>query len=100
MNLLPQRKVTPGQIVMMAVLFVLLTVTVVWASGVWVLSGDTALPYRAWTALILGTAFSVVVGCGLMALMFYSSRQGYDERALPRLERDKRRPCPARRSDR
>ncbi len=62
MNMLPQRKVTPGQIVMMAVLFALLTVTVVWASGVWVLSGDTALPYRAWTALVLGTALSVVVG--------------------------------------
>jgi len=100
MNILPHRQVTPGQIVMMAVLFALLTVTVVWASGVWVLSGDTALPYRAWTALVLGTALSVVVGCGLMALMFYSSRHGYDERAVPQLERDKRRSHPAERSDR
>jgi hypothetical protein len=25
--------------------------------------------------------FSLLVGCGLMALMFYSSRAGFDERA-------------------
>ena len=30
-------------------------------------------------AMILGTMFSLVVGCGLMALVFYSSRHGYDE---------------------
>jgi len=28
--------------------------------------------------------FSIVVGCGLMALVFYSSRHGYDEDAPPR----------------
>jgi hypothetical protein len=27
----------------------------------------------------LGIVFSLVVGCGLMALVFYSSRHGYDE---------------------
>jgi hypothetical protein len=32
-------------------------------------------------AMIGGTLFSLLVGCGLMALMFYSSRHGYDERA-------------------
>ena len=26
----------------------------------------------------LGIVFSIVVGCGLMALVFYSSRRGYD----------------------
>jgi len=26
-----------------------------------------------------GVAFSLVVGCGLMALVFYSNRHGYDE---------------------
>ena len=30
-------------------------------------------------AMILGIVFSLVIGCGLMALMFYSSRHGYDE---------------------
>lgn len=27
----------------------------------------------------LGIVFSLVVGCGLMALVFYSSRHGYDD---------------------
>jgi hypothetical protein len=26
-----------------------------------------------------GVAFSLLVGCGLMALVFYSSRYGYDD---------------------
>jgi hypothetical protein len=29
----------------------------------------------------LGIIFSLFFGCGLMALMFFSSRRGYDERA-------------------
>jgi len=29
--------------------------------------------------MILGIVFSLVIGCGLMALMFYSSRHGYDD---------------------
>jgi len=29
--------------------------------------------------MILGIVFSLVIGCGLMALMFYSSRRGYDD---------------------
>jgi hypothetical protein len=30
-------------------------------------------------AMILGIVFSLAIGCGLMALMFDSSRHGYDE---------------------
>lgn len=29
--------------------------------------------------MILGIVFSLVVGVGLMGLVFYSSRKGYDE---------------------
>jgi hypothetical protein len=29
----------------------------------------------------LGIGFSLVIGCGLMTLMFYSNRRGYDDRA-------------------
>jgi len=31
----------------------------------------------------LGTFFSLLIGCGLMALMFYSSRSGHDDVADP-----------------
>ena len=30
-------------------------------------------------AMIFGVLFTLVVGCGLMGLIFYSSRRGYDE---------------------
>lgn len=32
-------------------------------------------------AMTLGVLFTVVVGCGLMALIFFSSRRGYDQPA-------------------
>ena len=34
---------------------------------------------HGYIALFLGVFFSILVGCGLMALLFYSSRRGYDE---------------------
>lgn len=45
------------------------------------------LPTQGFIAMILGVVFSVVIGCGLMALVFYSNRYGYDERS----NRDQRR---------
>jgi hypothetical protein len=35
------------------------------------------------TALILGAVGSLILGGGLMALVFFSSRRGYDDRADP-----------------
>jgi hypothetical protein len=42
------------------------------------------MPAGLWAAMILGVLFSVVIGAGLMGLVFYSSRRGYDERASVR----------------
>lgn len=39
------------------------------------------MPATGYVALGLGVFFSLVVGFGLMALIFYSSRHGYDEPA-------------------
>jgi hypothetical protein len=39
------------------------------------------LPTQGFIAMILGVVFSVIIGCGLMALIFYSNRYGYDERS-------------------
>lgn len=41
--------------------------------------GDGPLPADFRIAMTLGTVFSLVVGIGLMALVFYSNRRGYDE---------------------
>ena len=37
------------------------------------------MPAQGYIALIIGVVFSLVVGIGLMALLFFSSRRGYDE---------------------
>jgi len=41
-------------------------------------AGDT-VPGFGWAAIAGGVFFSLLVGGGLMALVFYSSRHGYDE---------------------
>jgi hypothetical protein len=41
-----------------------------------------------WFALAFGGAFSILIGGGLVALMFFSSRSGYDDRVQTHLEED------------
>lgn len=40
---------------------------------------ETEMSGHGWFAMVLGVVFSLVVGGGLMALVFYSSRRGYDD---------------------
>ena len=61
-------------------LFALLAGSIWWAASLW-MSVEGPMPAGGYVAMWLGIAFSLVVGCGLMMLMFYSSRYGYDERA-------------------
>lgn len=42
------------------------------------LAGDP-IPAYGWFAIAGGVFFSLLVGGGLMALIFYSSRHGYDD---------------------
>ena len=42
------------------------------------------MPAQGYAAMMIGVLLSLVVGIGLMALLFYSSRRGYDE--PPRLK--------------
>jgi cobalamin synthase len=39
------------------------------------------IPTEGYVAMVLGIVFSLIVGIGLMALVFYSSRHGYDDAA-------------------
>jgi small-conductance mechanosensitive channel len=45
-------------------------------------STDTSVPISGYIAMAFGVIFSLAVGTGLMALLFYSSRAGYDEPAV------------------
>ncbi|MCS3899923.1 hypothetical protein M2171_009056 [Bradyrhizobium japonicum USDA 38] len=37
------------------------------------------IPTEGYVALALGAGFAIAVGVGLMMLLFFSSRRGYDE---------------------
>jgi hypothetical protein len=59
-------------------LIALLAIAVWFAVYSWRLTEGTPIPTSGYVAMWLGILFSVLVGCGLMALVFYSSRRGYD----------------------
>ena len=54
----------------------------VWfAYYIWASDAGPPMPASGYVAMALGVVFSLVVGIGLMALVFYSHRHGYDERS-------------------
>ncbi|MDQ8729391.1 hypothetical protein [Bradyrhizobium sp. LHD-71] len=75
------------------VLLIVVLLALLAGTGVFVYFGlvgghHAELGVHGWTAMALGIVFSLVVGIGLMALMFYSSRHGYDQ--LPGSDRRER----------
>jgi NADH:ubiquinone oxidoreductase subunit 5 (subunit L)/multisubunit Na+/H+ antiporter MnhA subunit len=59
-------------------LLILAALTGFWA---WRQVGDVEIGMHGWIALGLGAVLTFLVGAGLMALMFFSERRGYDDRA-------------------
>ncbi len=45
----------------------------------WTRDADVEMSEHGYIAMALGIFFSLVIGIGLMALVFYSGRAGYDE---------------------
>jgi hypothetical protein len=66
-----------GWIVLGVLLFLLIAVGVMGYLG-WTLS-NVDIPTSGYVAMALGVFLSLAVGIGLMALVFYSSRKGFDE---------------------
>ena len=60
-------------------LFVLLGGALWFAYHEWTSIESPPIPAFGYVAIVGGVLFSLLVGCGLMALMFYSSRHGYDD---------------------
>ena len=77
------KRLSVGQATLLAALVILLILTAVWAISVWNATGEAVMDKHGWIALGLGTFFSLLIGCGLMALMFFSSRSGHDDAADP-----------------
>jgi hypothetical protein len=52
-------------------------------AGLWADVGDAEISPAGWVALGVGVLVALALGIGLMALVFISSRRGYDEPGGP-----------------
>jgi len=69
-----------GKVLVMLALLGLLGAAIWLAVVGWTLGADSVeISGHGYAAMALGIVLSLVVGCGLMALTFYSSRAGHDE---------------------
>lgn len=68
-----------GSWTILIVLLSLLAATLVIVYFGWTSTKETDVPTSGYVAMAIGVIFSLAVGFGLMALVFYSSRKGYDE---------------------
>jgi hypothetical protein len=68
-----------GSWTILIVLLSLLAITLVIVYCGWTSAKETDVPTAGYVAMVIGVIFSLAVGFGLMALVFYSSRKGYDE---------------------
>ena len=59
----------------------LLIVAIWYAAQSWTALDGPDMPTGLYVAMATGILFSILIGSGLMALVFYSSRHGYDEPA-------------------
>ena len=62
----------------MVVLLGFLVAAGVYAVDAWQSLSGVAISRAGWLFLVLGVVFTLAVGGGLMALVFYSSRHDYD----------------------
>jgi hypothetical protein len=68
-----------GTIALFAALVAIVAAALWYAAGAWFEVSGPPMPAVGYVAMGFGIVLSLLVGCGLMALLFYSSRHGYDE---------------------
>lgn len=75
------RRVPAGKLFGLALAAALLTVAIIYflqqAADI---TGPVEMTIHGWIAMAIGVVFSMAVGIGLMALVFFSARHGYDDR--------------------
>lgn len=68
-----------GTVAVVVFLLAVLAASLWYAARTWTAIQGPPMPAVGYVAMTLGVVFSLVVGIGLMALLFYSSRHGYDD---------------------
>lgn len=63
----------------LAVSFVIIGIVLYWGVSVLVTLQGVTLGFHGKLAMALGVVFTMAVGFGLMALLFYSNKNGHDE---------------------
>jgi hypothetical protein len=77
--------IDPVRTLIILALFALLAVSVWFAGAAWERFGGEAMPVYGYFAIAGGVLFSLLIGGGLMGLVYYSSRHGYDDDAQSHL---------------
>ncbi|MFW6077216.1 MAG: hypothetical protein ACOC71_05665 [Hyphomicrobiales bacterium] len=70
-----------GSIAVVAALLAILAASIWFAVQGWMAVEGPAIPVAGYVAMAAGVILSLVVGVGLMSLVFYSRRHGYDDAA-------------------
>lgn len=74
-----EQKSVIGTVVLVITLLGLLVASTGVGIYLWISMGDVEMSGHGWTAMIAGIVLSLVVGVGLMSLVFISNRRGYDD---------------------
>ena len=77
----PKKSGVIGTVALVAALLGLLVAATIFAARSWTTIEGPPMPGVGYVAMTIGVVFSLLIGIALMALLFYSSRHGYDERA-------------------
>jgi hypothetical protein len=72
------RRLGAGGWTLIVVLGLFLLLAAGFAIYAWRAIGGVEITESGWIAMAIGVVFTAVIGIGLMALVFYSSRQNYD----------------------
>ena len=75
----PQARVGARSIGIVVVVAIVVAAVFAVVAGLWVGVGDAEISAGGWAAMVLGVLATLALGIGLMALVFISSRRGYDE---------------------
>ena len=63
-----------------------LVIITVFAINLWLQMSDVQISYNGLIAIFVGSFFTILLGAGLMSLVFFSARYGFDEQVDHDLE--------------